>query len=238
MDKRFLTPEVIHALDPFFERIETELQPINGKRIVIWPAAIEGLAFRLAAKIGNGHVTAIAPDSDRKKGLKERIKAEGLMDRLEIVHTRRWPMQHIPHRMDQSDAFLDTSELFSTNEMWLSMDVSELMVSAIRPGGYYLYFIGVTQKPVMKDVEMAFGSLGFDLHQDGTKEVLEGLRSEGFTDVAAIDITDLLIPAWTLCRGHPRFEEDVQNFIWLLHDPETRLGLSCSFFIVKGTKAE
>jgi hypothetical protein len=95
----------------------------------------------------------------------------------------------------------------------------------------------VQKGSVPQQVEAAFSSLGTEPSFEPDMEgYLDSLRSAGITDPAVADITDLFIPVWRMCREHPRFEEDVQSFVWLLDDPSTRLGVSIAYILIKGTK--
>ena len=236
VDRRFLTSEVLAALEPVFARIESEFQPLNGKTIAICPAAPEDLVFRLAARVGNGNVIGIAPERSRRKELEARLKKDRLEDRLTFKH-RGVFLDTFPLRASTVDGFLYGLEAFWTDEadyaIWSPTDNCK----ALRPGGVYLELAINQKKPVPEQVLLAFDSL--DVNPSFEPEIdpyLDSLRSAGLRDISMTDITDLFIPAWRLCRDHPRFEEDVQNFIWLLDDPSTRLGVAMDYVLIKGTK--
>ena len=231
-----MTPEVIAALEPLFARIEAELQPLNGRTIAICPAAPEDLVLRIAAKVGNGHVIGIAPERSRRKELEARVKKDRLEDRLTLEH-RGVFLDTFPLKASTVDGFLYGLEVFWTDEadhaIWQPSDICK----ALRPSGIYLELAILQKKPVPEQVEMAFDSL--DVNPSFEPEInpyLDTLRSAGLANISMADITDLLIPAYRLCRDHPRFEEDVQSFVWLLDDPSTRLGVSCAYVLIKGTK--
>ena len=236
VDKRFLTPEVLAALEPLFARIESEFQPLNGKTIAICPAAPEDLVFRLAARVGNGNVIGIAPERSRRKELEARVKKDRLEDRLTFKH-RGVFLTDFPMKASTLDGFFYGTEVLWTDEAENALWGPEEICKSLRSDGIYLELAKIQKGPLQEQVEMAFTSLGVDPSFDPDIEgYLDSLRSVGMTDVTVTEITDLFIPAWRLCRDHPRFEEDVQNFVWLLDDPSTRLGVSNGYVLIKGTK--
>lgn len=237
MDETFWHPDVIEALTPLFQLIESLLEPINGKQLLVHPGRPEELPFRLAARVGNGHVTALAPGKGRDRDLRRRAERERLTSRLTFKHLSAWTSGRMPLKDGTMDAYIRLDSVFFLSECgygdWPPTDD----VDVLRPGGVFVDLITRRLRNISKDAELAFSSLDISIEDwDTPEEVRSFLEDAGLVEVSVQDVTGLFKPAWEACRRHARFEEDVASLAYVLDNPATRLGTGFMYILRSGRR--
>jgi len=211
-------------LSPVIETILADLEPLEGKRILVLCSASGEVALRIADRVGDGEVLGLEL-SDELLSAARSAKTEGVPVRFDKA---------LPDRIPPPDAAFDgvVSEfiVYPTSEV---TDIGQPeMARVLRPDGVMTITDVVAPEDPPADIRAAFTEAHIDYLCVATPDDFAGWMEEaGMVDVEVRELTDLVRPLW-----ERRLATRAAAATHLLGSGPWSLGRGIRYIRVRGTK--
>jgi SAM-dependent methyltransferase len=226
------TQAEIERLSPVLEQIRMDLEPINGKNILVLCSAGGDVAFWLARQMKRGKVTGLELDLRLLESARRLAKEQGLRN---LVEFRQAEKTCIPFPNDTFDALVSEFIVFPT------LAPTEIgqpeMARVLKSGGMMVLTDVIVAKPIPHDVRADLQAIGLDYLCEGTQdEFRRWMEEAGLIDIEVVDLTSTVRRVWEQRRRTLPPLEEHRGYGYLLDDPNFGLGEAIFYIYVRGKK--
>ena len=226
------TQAEIERLSPVLEQIRMDLEPINGKNILVLCSAGGDVAFWLARQMKRGKVTGLELDLRLLESARRLAKEQGLRN---LVEFRQAEKTCIPFPNDTFDALVSEFIVFPT------LAPTEIgqpeMARVLKSGGLMVLTDVIVAKPIPHDVRADLKAIGLDYLCEGTQDDFRRWMEEaGLIDIEVVDLTSTVRRVWEQRRRTLPPLEERRGYGYLLDDPNFGLGEAIFYIYVRGKK--
>jgi ubiquinone/menaquinone biosynthesis C-methylase UbiE len=222
----------IEKLSPILERVHVDLEPLNGKSILVLCSAAGEIPFLLAERMTRGHILGIELNDDLLEAarLSAREKHVG-----SLVEFRKAEKTHLPLPDNTYDALISEFIVFPT-PMPTEIGQPE-MARVLKPGGRMVITDVIIPQPLSPEVRKELNTIGLDYLCEGTADDFRHWMQEaGLTDIVVEDLTPTVKAVWEQRRDQDHVPEHRIGYSLLLDDSSVRLGEGILYIYVRGTK--
>jgi SAM-dependent methyltransferase len=225
------TQAEIELLSPVLKRIRMDLEPIDGKNILVLCSAGGDVAFWLAKQMKQGKVTALELDPTLLARASQLAKEQGLENLVEFRQAER---THIPFSSASFDALVSEFIIFPTP---VPTEIGQPeMARVLKSGGMMVLTDVIVTKSIPEDMRADFQAIGLDYLCEGTQDDFRRWMEEaGLISVEIVDLTSTVRRVWEQRRKTVPVEEH-KGYIHLLEDPNFGLGEAIFYIYVRGKK--
>ncbi|MFZ3070279.1 MAG: methyltransferase domain-containing protein [Anaerolineaceae bacterium] len=226
------TQNEIELLSSILEQIKTDLEPVEEKNILVLCSAGGEIALWLAKKLKQGKVTGVELDQKLLEQARQLAKEQSLEDVSEFIQAEK---TYLPLSDSTFDALLSEFIVFPTP---VPTEIGQPeMARVLRSGGMIVLTDVIVTKVIPQDVRAAFQTIGLDYLCEATQDDFRRWMEEtGLIDVEVVDLTPTVRHAWEQRRRIMRVAEEHKGFVYLLDDPNFRLGEAIFYIYVRGKK--
>lgn len=225
--------EEIEQLFPILKQVLLDLEPLEGKSILVLCSAAGDVAFLLAERMKHGLVIGLELSDEMLEAAQRTAKEKGLET---IVEFRKAEKKRIPLPDETFDALVSEFIIFPTP---LPTEIGQPeIVRVLKPGGKIVLTDVIVTKPAPQELRTELRTIGLDYICDGTQlDFREWMRNAGLTDVEVIDFTPVARKVWEQRRDRDKSLKRRKGYSLLLEDPEFRLGQAIFYIYVRGKKS-
>jgi len=222
----------IEMLSPVLEQIRMDLEPIDGKNILVLCSAGGDVAFWLAKQMKQGKVIGLELDQTLLASASQLAKEQGLEN---LVEFRRAEKTHIPFPNDTFDALVSEFVVFPTP---VPTEIGQPeMARVLKSGGMMVLTDVIVTKPIPEDVRADFQAIGLDYLCECTQDDFRRWMEEaGLIDVEIVDLTSIVRRVWEQRRKTIPMAEERKGYVYLLEDQNFGLGEAIFYIYVRGKK--
>ena len=230
-------------LSPILEMIQADLEPLDGKDILVLCSAGGEVPFWLAERMAEGHILGIELDDDLLKTAWRLAdeKCLGGKSPGQRVEFRKAEKKRIPLESNTFDGLISEFIMFPTST---PTEIGQLeMARVLRPGGVMVITDIIITRPVTPEERKELAAIGLDYLCEGTKDDFHSWMQEaGLTGIEVKDLTRLVEVIWKERQNHDPAVEHQAGYSLLLGDTQAvqktggSLGKSLFYIYVRGTK--
>ncbi len=222
----------VEKLSPILDQIHTDLEPLDGKDILVLCSGEGDVVFSLKEKMKKGHVIGIELSDELLKIAKIRAKEKGLEG---LVRFQKAEKHRIPFHSDSFDALVSEFIVFPTSD---PTEIGQAeMARVLKPGGKMILTDVILTKTLPKERRDAFQSIDLDYLCEGTQgDFQEWMKEADLINVEVIDYTPTVRLAWKQKQKRDISTERQKAYSSLLRDPEFGLGKTIFYIYVQGEK--
>jgi SAM-dependent methyltransferase len=226
------TQAEIELLSPVLKRIRMDLEPIDGKNILVLCSAGGDVAFWLAKQMKQGKVTGLELDQALLARASQLAKEQGLEN---LVEFRQAEKTHIPFPSASFDALVSEFIIFPTP---VPTEIGQPeMARVLKSGGMMVLTDVIVTNPIPEDMRADFQAIGLDYLCEGTQDDFRRWMEEtGLISVEIVDLTSTVRRVWELRRRTIPMAEEHKGYVYLLDDPNFGLGEAIFYIYVCGKK--
>jgi SAM-dependent methyltransferase len=226
------TQNEIELLSPVLDQIQTDLQPLDNKDILVLCSAGGDVALWLARKLNQGRVTGLELDQGLLESARQLAKEQRLGD---VVNFRQAEKTRIPFPDDTFDALVSEFVVFPTSA---PTEIGQLeMARVLKSDGIMVLTDVIVTKTIPEDVRAEFQAIGLDYLCEGTQDDFRRWMDEaGLMDIEVVDLTSTVRQIWKQRRRTIPMTEECKGYACLLDDPHFRLGEAIFYVYVRGKK--
>jgi ubiquinone/menaquinone biosynthesis C-methylase UbiE len=222
----------IKALTPILEQVHADLEPIEGKRILVLCSAAGEVVFFLSQSIGQGEIIGLELSDELLERAQQVVKQKGLE---KVVSFQSAAQNRIPLPSDTLDGLISEFIIYPT-PVPTQIGQPE-MARVLKPGGRMVITDVIVTKPVSPDVRKSLNAIGLDYLCEGTtKDFRTWMQEAGLTNIIIRDLTPLVKTVWELRRKHDHAPEHRLGYSLLFDDSPVMLGKGIFYIYVQGTK--
>ncbi len=225
------SPREVELLAPILERIYGELEPLQGKDLLVLCSAGGEVAFQLAGRMEEGKVTGLELDQELLEKARRLAEEKGLEERIGFQRAEK---KRIPFPDQAFDGLISEFIVFPTPT---PTEIGQPeMARVLKPGGKIVLTDVIVTKSVPQEVREDLEVIGLDYLCDATMDDFQRwMRGAGLSDVAVVDLTSLVKRVWER-RRIDESSEDRPGYTYLLDDPGYRLGEAIHYIYARGEK--
>lgn len=225
------TQDEFKLLSPILNQIQTDLEPLENKSILVLCSAGGEIAFRLAKEMKQGRVFGLELNPQLLEYARRLTKEQGLENTVEFHQAEK---TSIPFPGEFFDALVSEFILYPTS------DPTEIgqpeMARVLKSGGVMLLTDVIVTRPVPPDVRAELKAIGLDYLCEGTQDDFRRWMEEaGLKDITITDMTPIVRQAWQKRRGEISAKEP-KGYTYLLDNPNYCLGETIFYIYVCGNK--
>ena len=223
--------EEIKRLAPLLDEVEAELEPLEGKHLLVLCSAGGEMAFRLAAKMRRGRVVGVELDQGLVEAARKSAEEKHFSHLLEFGGTEKTRLS-LP-----DNAFDGLMSEFIVYPSPMPTEVGQPeMARVLKPGGRMVITDVIVPQPVTADIRQDLASIGLDYLCEGTAEDFRAwMQGAGLVDTVVKDLTPVLRALWERRRETDPAPEHRPGYALLLEDSPVRLGKGLFYILVHGT---
>lgn len=222
----------IQELSPILEQVQADLEPLEGKHILVLCSASGDVALWLAKKVKYGRVLGLELDPESLSVARDAAKAERFES---IVEFQAAEKRRIPLPDEKFDAVVSEFIVFPTSR---PTEIGQPeMARVLKAGGIMGLTDVIIRKPYPQEVRDALREIGLDYLCEATQEEFRTWMEEaGLRDVEVVDFTPVVKAVWGQRRAGDDQAENRKGYWYLLGDNEYGLGRGLFYIHVRGKK--
>ena len=222
----------IEGLAPILEQAQADLEPLNGKTILVLCSAAGEIPFWLAQRMTQGHILGVELDADLLETARRSAKERRLGP---LVEFREAEKTRLPVPDHTFDGLLSEFIIFPTP---VPTEIGQPeMARVLKPGGRIVITDVIITQPISPEAREELRMIGLDYLCVGTADDFRRWMHEaGLTDIVVKDLTPVVKPVWERRRKQDSAPDHRKGYALLLEDPAVRLGDGIFYVYVRGTK--
>ena len=226
-------PFEIEQLRPILQQVQADLEPLEGKHILVLCSAAGEVAFWLGERMKNGHVTGLELDPALLEGSQCAAKNRGLEDVVEFLQVEK---TRIPLPDGTFDGLVSEFIAFPTPA---PAEIGQPeMARVLKPGGKMALTDVIVTRPVPPAIRSDLQAIGLDYLCDATPDDFRSwMTAAGLGNIKTLDFTPVVKQVWKQRRESDQLLEHQKGYADLFDDPEFRLGTAIFYIYVCGVKA-
>ena len=222
----------IERLAPILEEIQADLEPLNGKDILVLCSAAGEIPFWLAERMTQGHILGVELNDDLLEVARLSAKER---DVGHLVEFQKADKIRLPLPDNTFDGLISEFIIYPT-PMPTEIGQPE-MGRVLKPGGRMVITDVIVTQPISQEALNELKAIGLDYLCEGTAEDFRRWMQEaGLTDIVVKDLTPRVKAVWEERRAQDPMLEHRSGYSRLLEDPSVRLGDRIFYIYVRGTK--
>lgn len=222
----------IAKFSPILEQIQADLEPLNGKSILVLCSAAGEIPFWLAERMTQGHILGVELNEDLLKAACRSAKEKRLGPLVEFRATEK---TRLPLPGDAFDGLVSEFIVFPTPT---PTEIGQPeMARVLKPGGRMVITDVIVTKPVTPQVRKELNAIGLDYLCEGTADDFRSWMQEaGLTDIEVKDLTPVVKAVWERRQKQDLVPDHRIGYSLLLEDASVKLGEGIFYIYVRGTK--
>jgi len=222
--------EEIEKLSPILEQMRVDLEPLNGKSVLVLCSAAGDVAFWLGERMKNGSVVGLELSDELLKTATIRVKEKGLDS---LVKFQKAEKDRIPFPDETFDALVSEFIIFPTS---VPTQIGQPeMARVLKPGGTMILTDVIVTKPLSEEKSAAFQAIGLDYLCEGTQDEFRNwMEDAGLINVDILDFTPVVRRVWKQRQDRAVTSQQQKAYSILLEDPEFGLGKAIFYIYVRG----
>lgn len=223
--------EEIEKLFPIIERMQLDLEPLDGKNILVLCSASGDVAFWFAERIKYGQIIGLELSEELLKIAQSRVKEKELES---IVEFRKAEKTLIPVEDERFDVLVSEFIIYPTH---LPTEIGQReMARVLKPSGKMILTDVIATRNIPRELREELRAIGLDYICKATQDNFRNwMKQAGLTDIEVIDFTPVVRRVWEHRRNNDTSERH-KGYSILLDDEKFRLGKSIFYIYVKGVK--
>jgi SAM-dependent methyltransferase len=218
-------------LSQIFKKIKQDLEPIDGKKILILCSAKGDIAFYLAHSNKNIYITGLELN---EAFLNESIKIKDKENLNNSIEFHKAEKTRIPYDNEKFDAVISEFIVDSTT-MPTEIGQPE-MARVIKKGGKMLITDVIISIPD-KNIEEELRKIGLAYICEATQENFKNwMKEAGLSNIKISDFSPLFRKIWEKRRDKDNSSKHKKAYSILLNDKNFRLGKSVFYIYIQGEK--
>lgn len=224
--------EEIEKLSPILEQMQADLEPLDGKNILVLCSVAGDIVFWLRERMKNGMVVGLELSDDLLETAKIRAKKRGLES---LVKFQKAEKDHIPFPNEAFDALVSEFVIFPTP---VPTQIGQLeMARVLKPRGRIILTDVIVTERLSEENLAAFQTIGLDYLCEGTQDEFRNwMKDACLINVEILDFTPLVRRAWKQRQDRAVASKQQKAYSILLEDPEFGLGKAVFYIYVRGKK--
>lgn len=226
------SPSEIKELSPILDQIRSDLEPLNGKNILVLCSAAGEVPFWLAERISCGYILGVELDRELLETAQHSLKEKQLSHLIEF---RAADKTRLPTDDNRFDALISEYVIFPTPA---PTEIGQPeMARVLKPGGKMLITDVITTKPLALDIRAELDRIGLDYLCEGTADDFRSwMEDAGLIDIEIKDLTPMVKRVWEHRRKQDPAQDHRKGYSLLFEDSLTRLGDGLYYIFARGTK--
>ncbi len=226
------TPSEIEDLLPILDQVQCDLEPIDGKDILVLCSASGEFPFWLAGRMTHGHILGVELNQDLLKAAQLSAKERHLSHLIEFRGTEK---TRLPLQDGSFDGLVSEFIIFPTPT---PTEIGQPeMARVLKPGGKMVITDVIITNPISPEVRKELNRIGLDYLCEGTADDFRGwMQAAGLIDIAIQDLTPMVKRVWEHRSRQDTAPDHRDAYSFLLEDSPARLGDSLHYIYVRGTK--
>src|SRR3990172_5830145 len=223
----------IEELSTILERIQADLEPLNGKSILVLCSAAGEIPLWLAQRMTQGNIMGVELNDDLLDAARRSASEKRLDHLLEFRKAEKTRLS-LPEGM--FDGLISEFVIFPTS-MPTEIGQPE-MARVLKTGGRMLITDVIVTRSISPEARQALNTIGLDYLCEGTADDFRSWMQEaGLTDIEVEDLTPMVKAVWEQRRMQDPESDHHTGYSLLLDDPAIRLGKGILYIYVRGTKS-
>ncbi len=222
----------VSLLSPIVKRVKADLEPAEGKHILVLCSASGDLAFELANSIGEGKITGLELNQELLELSRNAAQRRGAGSRVEFLPAEKIS---IPFPDAQFDGIVSEFIVFPTSA---PTEIGQPeMARVIREGGRIIVTDVIVTKPMPLNIRAELAAIGLDYLCEGTEaDFRTWMTDAGMKEIQVDDVTSEVKTVWEHRRQSDREVDHQRGYAYLLDDPTYKLGEAIFYIYVRGIK--
>ena len=219
-------------LSSILEKIQTDLEPLNGKNVLVLCSAAGEIPFWLAGRMSQGHILGVELNEDLLKTAQLSAKEKQLGHIVEFRTTEKNRLR-LPGGV--FDGLVSEFIIFPTS---VPTEIGQIeMARVLKPGGRMVITDIIITKPIAPEARKELNRIGLEYLCEGTADDFRSWMQEaGLADIEVMDLTPLVKTVWEQRRKQDIAPNHRFGYSLLLDDPSIKLGEGIFYIYVRGTK--
>jgi len=222
----------IEQLSPILEQIRVDLEPIEGKNILVLCSAGGDVALWLAQRLKRGKIVGLELDQALVASARQRAREQGLESLVEFHQAQR---TRLPFPNATFDALLSEFIVFPT---LAPTEIGQAeMARTLKSGGTMVLTDVIATRHVPDEVRADLQAIGLDYLCEGTQDDFRRWMEEvGLLSVEIADLTPIVRPIWEQRRRTSPSAKGSRGYVLLLDDTNFGLGKAIFYIYARGKK--
>lgn len=231
-EKKHWSQSEIEKLSPILEQIRTDLEPLNGKNLLVLCSAAGDIVFWLAEQMTQGHILGIELNDNLLKRAELQAKEKGLGH---LVEFRKAEKNRLLLPDNMFDGLISEFIIFPTPT---PTEIGQPeMVRVLKPGARMVITDVIVTQVLSPEVRKEFNAIGLDyLCESTADDFRRWMEKAGLNDIVVKDLTPVVKAVWNERRKQDPVPEHHIGYAHLLDDSPYRLGKGIFYIYVRGTK--
>ena len=226
------SPSEIKELSPILEQVQIDLEPLNGKNILVLCSAAGEIPFWFADRMTQGHILGVELNRELLETAQLSAKEKHLSHLAEFRGTEK---THLLLQDNTFDGLVSEFVIFPT-PMPTEIGQPE-MARVLKPGGRMVITDVIITKTLSPDARRDLRRIGLDYLCEGTADDFRRWMQEaGLIDIEVKDITPIVKRVWEQRRKQDPSPDHSNGYTLLLEDSPAKLGDGIYYIYVRGTK--
>jgi len=224
--------EEIEKLSLILKQIEADLEPLDGKSILILCSAAGDVAFWLGEKMKRGQILGLELNDELLEIAKVRAREKGLES---IVIFRKAEKSYIPYPDEVFDALVSEFIIFPTSTP--TQIGQPEMARVLKTHGKMILTDVITTRHIPREKRILLQTIGLDYLCEATQEdFLKWMRDAGLVNVEILDFTPIVKEVWEQRWKNAATLKQQKAYSILLEDSEIGLGKAIFYIYIRGRK--
>jgi SAM-dependent methyltransferase len=226
------SPSEIKGLSSILEQIQGDLEPLDGKSILVLCSAAGQIPFWLAERMTQGHILGVELNRELLESAQLSAKEKRLCHLTEFRETEKTRLT-LPE--GSFDGLISEFIIFPTPT---PTEIGQPeMARVLKPGGKMMITDVIITKPLSAEARRELSLIGLDYLCEGTVEDFRGwMQDAGLTDIDVKDLTPMVKGVWELRRRQDPVLDHRIAYSLLFEDSPAKLGDGLYYIYVRGTK--
>jgi len=224
--------EEIKKLSPILEQMRADLDPLEGKSILVLCSAEGDIAFWLGEKMKNGVMIGLELCDELLKAAQARA-IEKKLDSL--VKFQKAEKDHIPFPSETFNALVSEFIIFPTS---VPTQIGQPeMARVLKPSGKMILTDVIATKCLSEEKRAELRAIGLDYLCEGTKKDFRNwMKDANLANIEILDFTPVVRQVWEQRRDKDASSDRQRGYSILFEDSEFRLGKGIFYIYVRGEK--
>jgi len=224
--------EEIRKLSPILEQMRADMDPLEGKSILVLCSAEGDIAFWLGEKMKSGMVIGLELCDELLKAAQARA-IEKKLDSL--VKFQKAEKDHIPFPSETFDALVSEFIIFPTS---VPTQIGQPeMARVLKPSGKMILTDVIVTKCLSEEKRAGLRAIGLDYLCEGTqKDFQNWMKDANLVNIEILDFTPVVRQVWEQRRDKDASSDRQKGYSILFEDSEFRLGKGVFYIYVRGEK--
>jgi len=224
--------EEIEKLSPILEQMQADLEPLDGKSILVLCSAEGDIAFWLGRRIKNGLVVGLELCNELLKA----AQVQAIEKRLEnLIKFQKAEKDHIPFPGETFDALVSEFIIFPTS---VPTQIGQPeMARVLKPSGKMILTDVIVTKSLSEEKREELRAIGLDYLCEGTQNDFQNwMKDANLVNVKILDFTPVVRQVWEQRQDKDASSDRQKGYSILLEDSEFRLGKGIFYIYVRGER--